>query len=652
MKETSPLQVRSPFEPVNDFQGSGLNQSATQRSPFSVSAVKSPFDHSQSKPNGGNILFADKTTTSTATQKSMTSPFNQNKAETNFQQMPSFSVKPPFETTPTRMKSSEVSAASGKSTVMSKPSFEMVKQGSKITEGSVSPFGKREDSSSSTTTSVTQGKVQPGELKLSPMGFKFDSSSAVSGFTLSSSPSTVPSNKTSTVGESLTFSRPATDSNQSLFTKPSFSLTTSSTSIPSISSSPSPFSEAAKPVTSSATDANQGPLLKFSSTLFSISPSPSSVSTASSLLNSTPESQKPGAEPDLGKVIPKLDVTTPKEPLPVAPSLTEASQASTLTTETSTAVAQESKDKATPTAAPPVMTTSISQALPVNAGFQFPNHKTENVDVTASVEDDMDEEAPEATSDTPSLSLGSLNSFGLGTTSTSTPPKANPFGGPFSNTATAGAASSPFAPSPPPSGGDLFRPASFSFQSPLTSQPSPPQSTNAFSGGFGSAPTVNSQSPPGGQQVLGSVLGSFGQSRQIGSGIPGFGFAAAPSSGFGGAATAGGFAAAATAGGGFASLASSSSGFGGGFAAAATSSGGGFSGFAGATPSSGGGGFAGAASPSSGVGFGGFAAAAAPSSGVGFGGFAGATPSGGGFGGFGGAAPASSAGPVGGSGFY
>ncbi|XP_024313585.1 nuclear pore complex protein NUP214 isoform X2 [Brachypodium distachyon] len=106
----------------------------------------------------------------------------------------------------------------------------------------------------------------------------------------------------------------------------------------------------------------------------------------------------------------------------------------------------------------------------------------------------------------------------------------------------------------------------------------------------------------GGQQALGSVLGSFGQSRQLG-GFGGFAgsssgaFASVPSSnsGFAGAAAGGafsaaapsvggGFAAAAT-GGGFASLASKT----GGFAAAATSAGG----FGGAVQGSGfgGGGF-------------------------------------------------------------
>lgn len=108
----------------------------------------------------------------------------------------------------------------------------------------------------------------------------------------------------------------------------------------------------------------------------------------------------------------------------------------------------------------------------------------------------------------------------------------------------------------------------------------------------------------GAQQALGSVLGSFGQSRQLGGvgsgGFGGFasastsgGFGPSSNAGFAGAAAGGSFSAsAASAGGGFAAAAP-----GGGFAALANKSGG----FAAAAPS--GGGFAAAAS--SGGGFGG-----------------------------------------------
>ncbi|KAG0574230.1 hypothetical protein KC19_VG245900 [Ceratodon purpureus] len=173
--------------------------------------------------------------------------------------------------------------------------------------------------------------------------------------------------------------------------------------------------------------------------------------------------------------------------------------------------------------------------------------------------------------------------------------------------------------------GQLFRPPSFS----LPSAQSPPQTSGGFGFGtltqpkmgvnpfvsafggtttnlpssnpFGSAPAspaLGSPAQPGaggfgqpshlgpGQQALGSALGSFGQTRQMGFGstspfgsTPSAGFGSAASgSGFGAAGSGGGFASAAT-GGGFASAAT-----GRGFAGAAT--GGGFGGAGGASESS------------------------------------------------------------------
>ncbi|KAI3738793.1 hypothetical protein L2E82_28952 [Cichorium intybus] len=273
-------------------------------------------------------------------------------------------------------------------------------------------------------------------------------------------------------------------------------------------------------------------------------------------------------------------------------------------------------------------------------------------DVTVTQEDEMEEEAP--VPDT-SLTLGNLGGFGLGSAPNPGAPKQNPFGAPFGNpVATAPVPS--FTP-PQPTGG-LFRPASFNIQSsPPTQPPQPSQqgSFGAFSGGFGGGGGGQGFGQPAqigsGQQALGSVLGSFGQSRQLG-GPSSFG------GGFGGSQTAGGFATAAATGGGFASLASGGGGFGGlatgggGFAAAATGGGGfaaaaatGSGGFGGAA--AGGGGFGGTAG--GGGGFGGVAAGgggfggAAAGSGGGFGGvaagggggFGGAAAGGGGFGGFG-----------------
>ncbi|XP_028796799.1 nuclear pore complex protein NUP214 isoform X2 [Neltuma alba] len=212
--------------------------------------------------------------------------------------------------------------------------------------------------------------------------------------------------------------------------------------------------------------------------------------------------------------------------------------------------------------------------------------KTANLDATITDEDEMEEEAPETSNTAEPRSFGG---FGI----------------------------SPAPPTPPIAfsvpNGELFRPPSFTFPSSQSSAPAQSTNSGAFSGGFsaGTSVSATSQSVFGqpaqvgsGQQALGSVLGSFGQSRQLGNGLRGSGFAA--SSGFGGGfgvtSSAGGFSSASTAAGGFAGIASTGGGFagvasaGGGFSGAASA----FGGFAGnassGTSSAGGGGFAGAAS--------------------------------------------------------
>ncbi|XP_024935025.2 nuclear pore complex protein NUP214 isoform X1 [Ziziphus jujuba] len=271
----------------------------------------------------------------------------------------------------------------------------------------------------------------------------------------------------------------------------------------------------------------------------------------------------------------------------------------------------------------------VSIPAQLTTSGSFTGGKTEPIDVSNTQEDDMDEEAPETTNTT-ELILGSLGGFALGSTPNPSAPKPNPFDVSFGNTTT-NVAAPPFSMNVP--SGELFRPASFSFQSPQPSQPSAPTSSNPFPVGFGTGPAAQAPSPSGfgqpaqigaGQQALGSVLGTFGQSRQLGSGGSGSGFGSP--SGFGGtgsiggfssAAAGGAFAVAAPAGGGFASLASAGRGFAG---VASGGSGGGFSGL-----SSAGGGFAGATS-------GGFATAA--TSGGGFSAF-GAQQGTGGFSAFG-----------------
>ncbi|XP_027189043.1 nuclear pore complex protein NUP214 isoform X2 [Cicer arietinum] len=292
-----------------------------------------------------------------------------------------------------------------------------------------------------------------------------------------------------------------------------------------------------------------------------------------------------------------------------------------------------------PSDTPPQLSTSFLTSTSVSSG------KNGGLDVGISQEDEMEEEAPE-TSNSTELSLGSLGGFGIGSTPNPSIPKSNPFGGSFNNVATSLSSpqSNPVALSVP--SGELFRPASFTFPSSQSSVPTQSTNSGAFSGGFGVGAAVPAQAPSAfgqpaqiggsGQQVLGSVLGSFGQSRQLGGALPGSGFAAptgfgggfatsSNTSGFSNAAVGGGFAGRTSTVGGFAAIASTGGGF-----ASVTSTGSGFSGFASPV-----GGFAGAAAPSGG----GFAGAAAPSGG-GFaaaanssGGFAGAG-SGGGFGAF------------------
>lgn len=231
------------------------------------------------------------------------------------------------------------------------------------------------------------------------------------------------------------------------------------------------------------------------------------------------------------------------------------------------------------------------------------------------LEEEMEEESSDASN---VLNLQSFGGFGLGSASITSPPnpKPNPFGGSF---VTANASSASFSHTLTASPGQPFRPASFSLP---TVQPA--HSSSAFSGGstsgfsgFGQPSQIGA-----GQQALGSALGAFGQTRQLGSGGFTGGFSNVANSGFssasafGGTNSGGGFAALGSQGGGFAS--SSTGGF-----AAVSSIGGGFAGVA---P----GGFAVTASGSAGAGTAGFGAVASTT-----GGFAGAASQSGGFAGAG-----------------
>ncbi|GFZ20825.1 nuclear pore complex protein [Actinidia rufa] len=250
------------------------------------------------------------------------------------------------------------------------------------------------------------------------------------------------------------------------------------------------------------------------------------------------------------------------------------------------------------------LATDVLSAAVLSTSGSASDGKSESPDVAVSQEDEMEEEAPE-TSQTTELTLGGLGTFGIGSTPNPTAAKPNPFGATFSNAAPT-PVNSPFNMTIPT--GELFRPASFNFQSPQSFQSSQLTNFGAFSCGFstGTTPQISSGSGFGqpaqigsGQQTLGSVLGTFGQSRQLGGVLPGT--SASSASGFGGglvsspsnggfASSSGGFATLASAGGGFAGVTSARGGF-----AAAPSAGDGFAGVA-----------AGSGFPSSGGGFGAF----------------------------------------------
>ncbi|XP_050110598.1 nuclear pore complex protein NUP214 isoform X5 [Malus sylvestris] len=445
----------------------------------------------------------------------------------------------------------------------------------------------------------------------------------------------------------------ATNKSQTVKMPPptTFLMSVSAPSSPIISSSSAPLSSSSIPQSVAPTFSSAMPLNKSLA---------SSVTAAdeSKPVSSTSESPKteiqPPSKPDMN-----ANTTSPR--MEFGPSTVEGnlelkpSVSSPPSIETSTGLStgdDPSLIKASPaaveasgsqtgmneTAGPKQNVTVNDQQDQPSAGHSpFPNLPTTSGSVTGGIdgldlqnaeEDDMDEETPDA-SRVSELSLGSLGGFGLGSG-----PKPNPFGGSFGNAQNAQTnATSPF--SRPVASGEFFQPASFNFQSLQPSQSSQPANSGAFAGGFGTSTTAQAPIPSGfgqptqvgpGQQALGSVLGAFGQSRQIGTSLPGTGFGSpggfgggiagiTPTGSFTSAAT-GGFAGAASGGGGFASLAS-----GGGGSAVAASGGSGF-----AAAASGGGGFSGAVS--GGVGFAGAA--------FGGGGFGGAASGGGGFGAFGG----------------
>ena len=503
------------------------------------------------------------------------------------------------------------------------------------------------------------GNSQPGEKVLSRQKFSVSPSAHLSPLlTSSASPSslsTSSNDQTATFASSKSVTKINTkaNANQPITTSsslafPSSVLSTGSFEAPKllappVSTSPTidSTSEASKPLAPSSST---------SPTVYSTSESPKTELQGSSKVDADTGTQAPVVQLGLSKGEPDRKPKALVSTTPVSKTTTElqlsksddgtANQVPTILPGTSKAF--DTKITISASTTPKIETTTASsfvhQPILSNAASPVPNMmkslpeqpspvpspfsttsggvssgKTEISDVsnTNDNEDDMDEEAPESSNAT-ELSLGSFGGFGLGSAPNLTAPKPNPFGVSFGNSA-ANVATSPFTMNV--SSGELFRPASFNFQSPQPSQPSQPANSGAFSGGFGSgttaqAPTSGFGQPSQigqGQQALGSVLGSFGQSRQLGNGLPGSGFGSP--SGFGGgfaaASSSGGFSSTVT-GGGFANISATVGGF-----ASLVSSGSGFSSLASgagafASAASGGGGFGAAASP--GVGFAGAAA--------------------------------------------
>lgn len=605
-------------------------------------------------------------------------------SESNIFQKPTISTMSPT-LTPSLLKNpSDMPISNGKGPVLESSTIGGEKQGATTsTRTFFVESGKNRDAQVSTPAAVPTSSACPGIVpifdaanKSQPGGKSFAPSTFSLSLSASSSPmvsslstpvfsfstsSLTTSSSTASFGGSLSSSKTTIDTKQTVSSTsmpsssplpivssspPSASLSTSSSTSLS-SSSPIVSSSSLSPTSSTAFPSSSSVTLQAPKTPISTS-TPSSVNSIpeskTELQLSTDKADSKAAVSGVQLASPVSESSSKLEPLRSSVSaggipsgLASGSLPNFTSIVSSVSNMALNSQPEHSSIADTLLSTQVSTSASTTGG------KNDSWDIAVTQEDEMEEEAPE-TSQATELSLGILGSFGIGATPNPTAPKLNPFGGPFGN-ATTSPTSPPFTMTVP--SGQLFRPASFTVQSPDSSQPSQPATFSAFSG-FGTGATAQAPTQTGfgqpaqvgqGQQALGSVLGSFGQSRQLGASLPGAGFASAsgfgggfaPSSstsGFSSAATGGGFAGINSTGGGFAGLGSG----GGGFAAAA-SGGGGFAGLAS-------GGFGGAASGSGGSassatgGFGGAASVAGGFStvvsvGGGFGGFA--TPGGGGF---------------------
>ncbi|KAK5811511.1 nuclear pore complex protein NUP214 isoform X1 [Gossypium arboreum] len=606
-------------------------------------------------------------------ERSNISSFNENEIQSTLQFRPNLHQESSIsQVASLPKKSTDILNSDGKGIVLANSALGDVKHVSSTTKSTL--FGSSNDNnsqfippaavsaSSAPSAKVSQfnvvtSKIQPSE-KVS-QSFAFSKPVEDSSSSIFSSSSRSFSSSFSTMTASSLTSVNVLSTETSATSAPKFSFSTSFSAVPT-----SPAAQSSEPSSVVAVDANRKassfspssvPFSAFVSSSDSLSiqplkmpvPLPADLSPVSSSeilkVEAQPHKEIHDLKKDGDPIIqaPPLQHELPATELSLKPKFAVSSPKKS---ETPTGVLSGSQtsiiDLASPATnlalnpQPPRPSTGDSLSAPSSISINTTNGKSRSLDLTQ--EDEMEEEAPE-TNQMTELGLGSLSSSGIGSTPNPTAPKPNPFGAPFGVVATSAATSS-FTSTVNP--GELFRPASFSFQSPQPSQSAQPASFGTFSGGFasgapGQAPAQCAFGQPAqlgaGQQALGSVLGAFGQSRQLGTALPGSSFAsgsgfgggfASPQSaaGFSNAATGGGFAGLASGGGGFSGVAS-----GGGFGVPA-SGGGGFGSLASggvAGSASCGGGFAGAAAG----GTGGFAA---PASG---GGFAGAAGSGsGGFG--------------------
>lgn len=669
---TGPSQMTGLKSPVfqSNIASTRSSLSATQLSPMGwQNHARNAGDVTAEKLSSG--VYFDVKSNSTLTNETKSTM----QSESNIFQKPTISTMSPT-LTPSLLKNpSEMPISNGKGTVPESSTIGSEKHGAATTKTLFVESGKNRDAQVSTPAAVPTSSAFPGIVpifdaanKSQPGGKSFTPSTFSLSLSASSSPMvsslstpmfSFSTSSSATSSSTASFGGSSSSSKTTIDTKETVSSTSvSSTSpLPIVSSSPP---SASLPTTSSSPIVSSYSLSATSSTTF---PSSSSatlqapktpISSSTPSVNSIPESKtelqlstdKADSKPDVSVVqltSPVFESSSKLEPLRssvsaggISSGLASGSPANFTSIASSVSNMALNSQPEHSSIADTLLSTQVSTSASTTGG------KNDSWDIAVTQEDEMEEEAPE-TSQATELSLGSLGSFGIGSTPNRTAPKLNPFGSPFGN-ATTSPTSSPFTMTVP--SGQLFRPASFTVQSPESSQPSQPATFSAFSG-FGTGATAQAPTQTGfgqpaqvgqGQQALGSVLGSFGQSRQLGASLPGAGFASA--SGFGGgfapasstssfpsAATGGGFAGIGSTTGGFAGLASGGGGFG-----AAASGGGGFVGLAS-------GGFGGAASGSGGSassasgGFGGAASVAGGfstvvSAGGGFGGFA--TPGGGG----------------------